>query len=394
MIFESSAEQASRHNVASSMNTSADANKTVGELGERYVVAEVTRGIRPPDFLLDGFGHDAAFVDLPRRADEVLVINTDRSGMNVAFKLGLAGPECVGDLGVSHAVSDVVVAGGAPKALTVALLLPADTTMGFVRGVMRGADAAAARYGASIVGGDTKQNAKFAIVVTVVGTAPRDRRVLRSGAQPGDLLVVTGYLGSMVLGLMALRRSLRVGERARRVVEGALVNQRPPYQLGRAVADAGIARAGVDISDGLPGAVHAICNASGVGALIDEGSIPLHPEVSDLVAATGLGPLQLSSAGGDWQFLYSVPAERLGRLTQIAATVGASVHVVGSVVEAGMMAVRTAEGIWHRLERFEHDSFADGFGAGGHFAKIEAAAPCVGERVDQRACERMWTRGD
>lgn len=59
------------------------------------------------------------------------------------------------------------------RAVTVALLLPADSTIGFVRGVMRGAELAAERYGASIVGGDTKQNPKFAIVVTVVGTARR-----------------------------------------------------------------------------------------------------------------------------------------------------------------------------------------------------------------------------
>ena len=201
------------------MDSPNDAEKTVRELGERFVVADITHAMRAPDFLLDGFGHDAAFVDLPRNPDDVLVINTDRSGINVAYKFGLAGPECVGDLGVSHAVSDVVVAGGVPRAVTVALLLPADSTIGFVRGVMRGAELAAERYGASIVGGDTKQNPKFAIVVTVVGTAHKDKRVRRSGAQPSDLLVVTGYLGSMLLGMMAFGKSLPIGDRARRVVE-------------------------------------------------------------------------------------------------------------------------------------------------------------------------------
>ena len=373
------------------MDSPNDAEKTVRELGERFVVADVTRAMHPADFLLDGFGHDAAFVDLPRNADDVLVINTDRSGINVAYKFGLAGPECVGDLGVSHAVSDVVVAGGVPRAVTVALLLPADSTIGFVRGVMKGAELAAERYGASIVGGDTKQNPKFAIVVTVVGTAHRDKRVRRSGAQPSDLLVVTGYLGSMLLGMMAFGKSLPIGDRARRVVESALVNQRPPFRLGRAVSDAGIARAGIDISDGLPGAIHALCEASGVGALVDERRIPLHPELADLFAASGLGPLQLSSAGGDWQYLYSVPADRLAELNQIAASVGAVVGVIGTVVERGMLAVRTMDGAWRQLERLEHDSFADGAGGGGHFAKVETSKSCVGEHVDDRACARLWT---
>ena len=375
------------------MESPIDADKTVRELGERIVVAEITRSMRPADFLIDGFGHDAAFVDLPRHPDEILVINTDRSGINIAYKLGLAGPECVGDFGVSHAVSDVVVAGGAPRAVTIALLLPSDSTIGFVCGVMKGAERAAERYGASIVGGDTKQNPKFAMVVTVVGTAHRDKRVPRSGARPGDLLLVTGYLGSMFLGTMAFGRSLPMSDRARNVVENALVNQRPPFRLGRAVADAGIARAGIDISDGLPGAVHALCGASDVGALIDERRIPLHPELADLVAASGLGPLQLSSAGGDWQYLYCVPADRLPELNRVAASVGEAISVIGAVVERGMLAVRTTDGAWRRLERLEHDSFIDGAGGSGHFAKVETSMSCAGERVDERICERLWTIG-
>lgn len=372
------------------MKSPDDSEKTVRELGERFVVADVTRTMRTPDFLLDGFGHDAAFVDLSMPPDDVLVINTDRSGINIAYKLGLAESECIGDLGVSHAVSDIGVAGGVPRAVTVALLLPPESTIGFVRGVMRGAELAAERYGAWIVGGDTKQNPKFAIVVTVIGTVPRDKRIRRRGAQPGDSLVVTGHLGSMLLGMMAFGKSLPFDNLARGVLEHALVNQHPPFRLGRAVADASIAHAGIDISDGLPGAIHAICDASGVGALIEERRIPLHPALTDLVLASGLSPLQLSSAGGDWQYLYSVPSERLADLNRIAVSLGTVVGIIGRVVEREILAVKTTDGTWRRLKRLEHDSFADGAGGGGHFSSIEASMSCVGERVDERTCERLW----
>ena len=95
-----------------------DKELTVREAGERRVVAAITSGMAVPEFLVDGFGHDAAFVDLGVGDDELLVLNTDRSGLNAAYGLGLAGPECVGDFGVSHAISDVVVAGGIPRAGT------------------------------------------------------------------------------------------------------------------------------------------------------------------------------------------------------------------------------------------------------------------------------------
>jgi hypothetical protein len=73
--------------------------------------------------------------------------------------------------------------------------------------------------------------------------------------------------------------------------------------------------------------------------------------------------------------------------------VGAVVGVIGTVVERGMLAVRTTDGVWRRLERLEHDSFADGSSGGGHFAKVQTSMSCVGERVDERACERLWTIG-
>lgn len=360
-----------------------DAERTVRELGERYVVADVTRSMRSPDFLLDGFGHDAAFVDLPMNQHEVLAINTDRSGINIAYKLGLAGPECIGDLGVSHAVSDIAVAGGTPRAITIALLLPPESTIGFVRGVMRGAELAAERYGASIVGGDTKQNPKFAIVVTAFGTVPREKRVRRSGARPGDSLVVTGHLGSMLLGMMVFRNSLEIDKDARQIAIRALVEQRPPFRLGRAVADSGIACAGIDISDGLSGAVHSICGASGVGALIEESRIPLDPRLASVVQASGCTPLQLSSAGGDWQYLYSVPPERLTALNHLAESLSTVVNVIGRVVEPHTFAVKTVDGTWRQLKRVEHDSFADGAGGGGHFANIDASMSCVGPPLDE-----------
>jgi thiamine-monophosphate kinase len=380
-----------RSNKAKYMTPAND--KTLRDVGERFVVAEITRDLQPDSCLLDGFGHDASFVDLPRLPDEVLVINTDRSGMNIAYRMGLAGPECVGDFGVSHAVSDIVVAGGAPCVISVALLLPSDTKLDFVRGVMRGAAQAAQRYGASIVGGDTKQNPKFAMVVTAIGTAHRDQRVRRSGAQLGDRLVVTGHLGAMVLGLVAFDRKIPLSDEARRVVETALVEQRPPFELGRAIGPAGIARAGTDISDGLPGAIHALCSASGVGAVVDERRIPMHPALSSVISATGLSPLQISSAGGDWQYLYAVAPSQIEDLERMAASIGATVSVIGAVVEPGLMAVRTLDGEWRELNRVEHDSFADRDGA-GHFSKIGHLVAVAGDLVDQTRCSQNWPLGD
>jgi thiamine-monophosphate kinase len=362
--------------------TSPEDKMSLAEAGERVVVREITSLLQPSVILVDGLGHDAAFLDVPVGGNEILVVNTDRSGISIAYQLGLADGECVGDLGVSHAVSDVIAAGGVPKAVTVALLMPSDTEIGFVRQLMRGAERSAARYGAVIAGGDTKQNPKFAMVVTAIGTAPRNRRLTRSGARPGDLLVVTGYLGSMLLGMIALRNDIPVEAEVRAALERALIEQRPPFTLGRAIADALVAHACMDISDGLAGAVFAVCSASGVGAVIDEALIPADPTVLPLANSLSLRPMQLACGGGDWQFLYAIAPERFARVEELAASVGGRVTCIGRVTKAPAVVARTVEGSFRHLNRIEHDSFADGAGGRGYFSTLEVPQTWFGDFVE------------
>ncbi len=370
---------------------SVDDKKTLREVGERFIVQEITHALPSSSLLLDGFGHDAAFVDLPLESGEILVINTDRSGLNIAYQLGLAGAECVGDLGVSHAISDVVAAGGRPRAVTVALLLPPDTEVGFVRKVMEGAQRTANRYGATVVGGDTKQNPKFAMVVTAIGTAHRDKRLLRSTARSGNVLVVTGFLGSMLLGTLAHKEGLELQGNVRKVLESSLIDQSPPFDLGRAIADAGIANACIDISDGLSGALHSICSASGVGAVIDEQKLPINPELIELASSFGLRPMQLTLAGGDWQYLYAIPEDNLARAEAIARALGTRITVIGNVVRPNLLAARTIEGTYRFLKRIEHDSFSDGCHGKSYFQILGNPLDCFGDVIDARQVDDILT---
>ena len=108
-------------------------NKQISELNEKILVEEIIRLLEADEMLLDGFGHDAGFIDTTIENDEIILMNTDRSGENVAYRLGLANGECIGDFGVSHAISDIIASGGQPIAISVALLLPDELTLGFVK---------------------------------------------------------------------------------------------------------------------------------------------------------------------------------------------------------------------------------------------------------------------
>lgn len=364
-----------------------DDTVTLSEVGERFVVQEIIGSLCPSNLLIDGVGHDAAFVDLSVKDEEILVINTDRSGLNIAYQLGLAGGECVGDLGVSHAISDVVAAGGCPKMITVALLLPPNTEVGFVRDVMKGVEQAATRYGAIVAGGDTKNNPKFAMVVTAIGTAHRGKRLRRSTARKGDALVVTGYMGSMLLGTVAYKKNIDLPSNVHDVLKNALVNQNPPFELGRAFADAGIANACMDISDGLSGTLYSICLASGVGAVINENHIPVHPELMTFAKSIGLRPMQLSLAGGDWQYLYSISTDNLAKAEKIASSLGTPITIIGNIIESNLVAARTLEEDYRSLKRIEHDSFIGKINGKRYFENLGSPQQCFGDVIDNQIIE-------
>src|SRR5271170_608693 len=112
---------------------------TLADFGEREVVSRLMHLLPRAPFLVGDIGNDAAALDIGLPNGDLLLVNTDRTGVNFAFQLELAGPACIGDLAVSHAVSDIYACGGVPNAITIALLLPATASLQFAEEIQRGA---------------------------------------------------------------------------------------------------------------------------------------------------------------------------------------------------------------------------------------------------------------
>lgn len=332
---------------------------TLREIGEKKVVRELIDQLRPTDRLLDGVGHDAGFVPFLLSEDEVLVVNTDRSGENLAYKLGLTGPEAVGDLAVSHAVSDIAAAGGDARVLTVCLLLPEEKTLEYAKRLMSGVQTAADRWDIVIASGDTKKNANVAVVVTVIGKVKRSRRLTRSGAKAGDFLVVTGHLGTMFTAALAHQSRSEIPADFDRIFQDSLVHQRPPVELARAITKLGIAHACTDISDGLPSAVFDLCNSSGVGASLDLRHVPIAENVRNYAKRhLAVERESLIAANGDWQFLYAIPQDKYDEALAIAENAGATISAVGIFTSDRNVTAKGEDGSRRQLNRLENDGFS------------------------------------
>lgn len=244
------------------------------EIGEKKLVAEITSTLSADPRLISGFGSDSAAMKMDFDSTDLILMNTDRSGMNIAYEMGFADGRCVGDFGVSHAVSDIYASGGLPFAVSIALLLPDNLTLKFVKEVMTGAEIAAHKYGAFIAGGDTKKNSKFAMVVTALGRCKEQNLLTRNRAQEGDYLVVTGNLGVMQTALAVLKNKIEIPNSELEQLKKSIVFQNPPYSLPRQLYDNSITHGCMDNSDGLISSLYTLSEQNSLGISIDEEQIP------------------------------------------------------------------------------------------------------------------------
>jgi thiamine-monophosphate kinase len=227
------------------------------------------RGILGDGIESFGLRDDAGLVPVPGGGTVLVSVDSVVDGIHV--DLSLCEPADVGWKALMQALSDLAAMGAAPVGALVALCVPGGSGEGqLALGVMRGVAEAASATGCPVVGGDVSEAASLVVAVTVLGTvADGGAPVPRSGARPGDVLVVTGPCGGSAAGLRELRAGGDDADRAQ-------AYRRPVARLpeGEAARRAG-ARAMIDVSDGLALDLHRLADASVVGFELCE--VPVAP---------------------------------------------------------------------------------------------------------------------
>lgn len=215
-------------------------------------------------------------------------------------------------------------------------------------------------FACPLLGGDTVSTpGPQMISITAFGRVPKGRMVGRTGARPGDRILVTGTIGDAALGLDVLTGGEAAAALAQdRAAQNYLIDRyrvpRPRNALADVVRDH--ASAGMDVSDGLAGDLAKLCAASGVSAVIEADHVPVSPAAAAALAAVGFE--NLVSGGDDYEVLCTVPEARCAEFARGAKRAGVAVTMIGAII-AGSEPPRwvDAQGNQIALRRLSYSHF-------------------------------------
>jgi thiamine-monophosphate kinase len=304
-----------------------------------------------------GSGDDAA-VTVPGGATATSV---DALVDGVHFRRAESGLETIGRKALATALSDLAAMGAEAGEAYVTLGAPADFSEVDFLALLDGLLGLAGETGVTLAGGDVTRAPALTLAITVVGHAANaDALVSRAGAQPGDVLLVTGELGGAGAGRLLLddpSLARAVSDDTASRLRDRQLEPTPQLRSGQALAAAG-ARAMIDLSDGLAGDAGHIAQASGVALEIDAITLPLAKGLAEVAAAAGRDPLQLAASGGeDYELLAAVPPERLDDASAaVEETAETTLTRIGRVAAGEGVEIRLPGG--ELLEAAGYDHFA------------------------------------
>jgi thiamine-monophosphate kinase len=288
-----------------------------------------------------GIGDDAALLKPP--PGQQLVACTDTLVEGVHFPRGTA-PQDIGWKSLAVNLSDLAAMGATPAWAMLALTMPrADPR--FVEGFADGFAQLARTHALSLIGGDTTQG-PLSVTVSAFGFVPEGRALLRSGARAGDAVFVTGTLGDAAAALRLIQDSgLGTRDSTNEQARSDLVPRlnRPEPRVGAGLALRDVASACIDVSDGLLADLGHICEASGVGAIVEVDALPLSSAMLALFDADERRALALSG-GDDYELCFTASVGRADRIAADFARLGFGAARIGRIVAEPGVRVRDANG--------------------------------------------------
>jgi thiamine-monophosphate kinase len=332
----------------------------INTLGEFGLIEHLTQNfkIQNPS-TLKGVGDDAAVID---NGNHLTVVSTDLLVEGIHFDLMYFPLKHLGYKSIVVNLSDIYAMNAQPKQVTVSIAISNRFSVEALDEIYEGMRLACEHYGVDLVGGDTTSSLKGLIIsVTAIGQGEKDKLTYRNGAQPGDLLCVTGDLGASYLGLQILEREkqlylsnpgIKPDLEEQQYIIGRFLKPEARKDMVEIFEKANLVpTAMIDVSDGISSDLMHICKQSGVGAIVEETGIPVHNDTKMLALKFQLNPVTCALNGGeDYELLFTIDPKDLEKLRVLP-----DIYIMGEITEA-------SEGIkMHTSGGKRHDLTAQGW---------------------------------
>jgi len=311
--------------------------RTVSDLGEFELLKTIQQDL--VDCSLPsprGIGDDAAIVT-PTSGNEWLV-SKDLLLEGIHFDSRYASYREIGYKSAAVNISDMAAMGGTPQYLLIGLAVPPSHPLVQVRALYRGLRDICRTFRIAVIGGDTcASKTDVCISITIIGKVKAGHALCRIGAHVGDQIYVTGTLGDSAAGLRLLQdnASRYTGQLPKSVVRFLIqrhLHPTPQVHLGQILAKRRLATAAIDLSDGLSGDLHHLCQASHVGADIEMSNIPISTQCAAYISYSRDSQMKISLASGeDYQLLFTVSPKNQKRLERIAIRLGHLITRIGTI---------------------------------------------------------------
>lgn len=298
------------------------------------LIERISKTFEQPEGVTLGIGDDCAVLD-PGRFD---LVTTDTMVEGVHFRRDWSSPQDIGFKALAVSLSDVAAMGGGPGAFFLNLTLPKDEGEAFVDGLLAGLKQACVElvpegFEVSVGGGDvTATDGPLVITTTLLGEASPAGPLMRSGAVPGDRIIVLGATGLAQAGVELLTGIDGLTLEHFPALIEAHRRPRPLVREGALLGLYGIPSALIDVTDGLAQDLGHILARSKAGASIETYNLPRNEELVAFCEATSADPITYMLQGGeDLQLCFAVPPARMPKLWEVARREGWDVYDIGEI---------------------------------------------------------------
>nr|WP_321354462.1 thiamine-phosphate kinase [uncultured Draconibacterium sp.] len=312
----------------------------ISELGEFGLIDRLTKAINiKNESTVKGVGDDAAVLDFKEKQ---VVVSSDLLTEGIHFNLMYVPLKHLGYKAVVVNLSDIFAMNAIPKQVIVSMGVSGKFSVEALEDLYEGIHLACEQYNVDLVGGDTTSSLTgLTLSITAIGEVEKNDIVMRSGAQPNDILCVSGDLGGAYMGLQLLEREnevFKVNENMQPKLDGydyILERQLKPEARGDIIA--AFKRLGlkptsmIDISDGLSSEIMHLCKNSGVGCSLFEDKVPMDYQTKQMAEELSINPIVAALNGGeDYELLFTLSLDDYEKVKN-----DPDFTIIGHMTEAG-----------------------------------------------------------